>query len=377
MNWIPLNKYYVTGQEIEGINRVIESGHLSGRGTASLLSEKALRDLGFNNPRLTPSCTAALEAAALFLNIGPGDEVIIPSYTFVATATAFANRGARIVFADSCADHPNIDCSLLESLITPLTKAIVVVHYGGTRCDMETARAICSKHNIALIEDAAHAFLSRKSDGTLLGTDGDIACFSFHDTKNISCGEGGMITRNNDLSQKEWSVLLNKGTNREAFESGTVNHYEWTGLGGSFGLSELQAAFLYYQLQFAEEITNKRRMVWNTLFQELNQLQNEGVLSLPIIKSLKHNAHVFYLELENTNQVDALIAFMKSRSITCARHYYPLHQSAFGEKFSTGVAPCPNAAGFGESLLRLPVYSGMSDQDLSRITEGIKSYFKG
>jgi len=342
-----------------------------------MLSEKALRDFGFKNPRLTPSCTAALEAAALFLNIGPGDEVIIPSYTFVASATAFANRGANIVFADSCIDHPNIDCNLLESLITPRTKAILVVHYGGTHCDIEIAREVCNKHKIALIEDAAHAFLSRKSDGALLGTEGDIACFSFHDTKNISCGEGGMITRNNDLNHIAWSVLLNKGTNREAFESGTVNHYEWTGLGGSYGLSELQAAFLYYQLQSAEEITTKRRLVWSQLYQDLNQLQNQGVLSLPITKSLKHNAHVFYLELENTNQVDSVLAFMKARSITCARHYYPLHQSSYGSKFSSAMAPCPNAARFGATLLRLPVFSSMTAHELGRIADGVNAYFKG
>lgn len=376
MNWIPLNKYFVTGNEMKGIERVIQSSHLSGRGPASLLTESLLSGIGYKNPRLMPSCTSALEAAAVYLNIGPGDEVIIPSYTFVATATAFANRGATIVYADSSSFHPNVDCSLLESLITPRTRAIVLVHYAGISCDMEIARAVCLKHKITLIDDSAHAFLSRRNDRTLVGADGDLACFSFHDTKNISCGEGGMITFNTSELAPEWPVLLNKGTNREAFEAGLVNHYEWTGKGGSYGLSELQAAFLYYQVLDAENITNLRRNAWNKLFDSLSILETNGNVKLPFINSELHNAHIFYLELADTKTVDEFIAFMKSRSITCARHYYPLHLAKFGRQFGSAQAQCVNATRFGDTLVRIPIYSALTEEELTRIVQGIRAYFK-
>lgn len=376
MNWIPLNKYFVTGHETDGLNRVIESGHLSGRGNASLLTEKLLSSIGYRNPRLTPSCTSALEALAIYLNIGPGDEVIIPAYTFVASATAFANRGAKIVYADSSVNHPNVDCSLLESLVTPKTKAILLVHYGGMSCDMATARKVCEKYDLTLIEDAAHAFFSRKNDGTLIGTEGDLACFSFHDTKNISCGEGGMIVRNTSGNAADWSVLLNKGTNREAFEAGAADHYEWTGNGGSFGISELQAAFLYYQVKDAEHITNLRRAAWNALYKNLEVLQQQGVAALPYSNSELHNAHIFYLELAESRVVDEFTAFMKSRSITCARHYFPLHLSRFGAQFAPKGEHLSNATRFGNTLVRIPVYSGLTEEELTRIVDGIRAYFK-
>lgn len=376
MNWIPLNKYFVTGHEMEGMQRVIESGHLSGKGNASRMSEERIRGMGYRHARLAPSCTAALEAVALYLNIGPGDEVILPSYTFVASATAFANRGAAIVFADSRSDHPNLDCEQLESLITPRTKAIVLVHYAGISCDVDRARTLCARHNIALIDDAAHAFFSRTGNGELVGTQGDISCFSFHDTKNISCGEGGMIVWNKPEMIDAFAVLLNKGTNRDAFESGNASHYEWVGKGGSFGLSELQAAFLYYQLLQAGEITAMRREAWQYLHTHLQGLERAGSASLPVVNSDLHNAHIFYLKLNEPSQVDPFITYMKGKSVTCARHYYPLHLSKYGKQFVKHNQELPNAETFGNTLVRIPVYSGLTGEEKTRIVEAIRAYFK-
>jgi len=349
---------------------------LSGPGTAARWTEELIVNHGYGNVRLTPSCTSALQVAALFLEIRPGDEVIIPSYTFVATANAFACLGAKIVFADSLPNHPNIDCDVLEALITPRTKAVVLVHYAGMSCDMKKVKQLCAPRGIAIVDDSAHSFFSKNNDGSWVGMQGDVACFSFHDTKNISCGEGGMISWTNDKYTARISAIRNKGTNREAFEAGQVPFYEWTSIGGSFILSELQAAFLHAQVEHAAKITELRKTAWDYFHHELQSFEKSGDVRLPLVLNEQHNAHIYYLLFTAAKQADDFMGHMKKNSITCALHYYPLHESAFGKQFNSEGRSFPNAERFKHTLVRIPVFSGLTREECDRILSGIRSYFR-
>lgn len=373
---IPFNKPHLTGKEIEYIYNAVYTGKLSGNGNYTQKSQKYLKDrYGFGNCLLTTSCTDALEMAAILINIKSGDEVIMPSYTFVSTANAFVLRGAKIVFADSRKDHPGIDEDSIESLITPNTKAIVPVHYAGIACDMEKIMSIAKKHNLFVIEDAAQAIDSFYIDSTLkkraLGSIGHLATFSFHETKNIISGEGGMLVINDEQFLKRSEIIWEKGTNRSAFFRGEVDKYGWADIGSSFLPSELIAAFLWAQLENLDEIQKKRIDHWNKYYTGLKDWAIKNQIKLPVIhKFSTNNAHIFYLVCKNLKQRSNLINYLKSKGILAVFHYLSLHKSSFYfEKHDTRILT--NSDYYSDSLVRLPLYYDLSDDELDYIINTI------
>lgn len=373
---IPFNKPHLTGKEIEYIYNAVYTGKLSGNGNYTQKSQKYLKDrYGFGNCLLTTSCTDALEMSALLINIKSGDEIIMPSYTFVSTANAFVLRGAKIVFADSRNDHPGIDEDSIESLITPNTKAIVPVHYAGVACDMEKIMAIAKKYNLFVIEDAAQAIDSFYIDSTLkkraLGSIGHLATFSFHETKNIISGEGGMLVINDEQFLKRSEIIWEKGTNRSAFFRGEVDKYGWVDIGSSFLPSELIAAFLWAQLENLDEIQKKRIAHWNKYYTGLKDWAIKNQIKLPVIhKFSSNNAHMFYLVCKNLKQRSNLINYLKSKGILAVFHYLSLHKSSFYfEKHDTRILN--NSDYYSDSLVRLPLYYDLSDDELDYIINTI------
>lgn len=373
---IAFNKIYPALNEQAYLSKVLQNRMFSGEGEFAerlklLLAEK----YAFQNVFLTASCTSALELAALLLDVQAGDEIIVPSYTFVSTANAFARCGAKIVFADSQPNHPNMDENTLEKLITSQTKAIVVVHYAGMACNMDAISAICKKHDVFLIEDAAlaiHSFFNNKA----LGSFGDLACFSFHQTKNISCGEGGMLVVNNENFIEKADLVWNKGTNRTEFINHKVHAYEWKTIGSSFTPSEFQMAVLLAQLEEIEQITQKRLEVWNLYHQALKKISHLA-LQLPLTPQypLKHNAHTFYLLANSRQARDIFIAYMKQQGVEANFHYGALHLSAFAQAhFPKQTAP--NAAHFANSLLRLPLHTEISSMQMEFMLEKIDAFAK-
>ena len=297
MDKIPFNKPYLTGKELDNIHEAILKGHISGDGFFTKKCHHFFEEsFGFKKVLLTTSCTAALEMTAILANISPGDEVIIPSYTFPSTATAFALRGAHIIFADSKKEHPNIDETLIESLITPKTKAIVPVHYGGVACDMDQIMGLAKKHDLFVVEDAAQAINSLYK-GIPLGQIGHFGTFSFHETKNISSGEGGMLAINDEHFIARAEIIREKGTNRSAFFRGEVDKYGWVDIGSSFLPSDIIAAFLYAQLENLERIQKKRIEIWNCYYEGLKPLSDQGLFLLPPLSS-SNNAHLFNGKVE-------------------------------------------------------------------------------
>ena len=322
---IPYNKPYLTGKETDYITQAVYSGKISGNGDFTKKCHAFFQEkYGFQNCLLTNSCTDALEMTALLLDLQPEDEVIMPSYTFVSTANAYMLRGAKIVFADSLPNHPNIDPSKIEDLITPKTRAIVAVHYAGMACEMDELLAISKKHNIALIEDAAQA-IDTTYKGKPLGGIGDMSTFSFHETKNIISGEGGMLVINNQKYKKRAEILWEKGTNRAAFFRGEVAKYNWVDLGSSYLPSEVTAAFLYAQLENLDDIERRRREVWNRYKENLNTTVD--TISIP--ENSTNNAHIFYVLCKDLEERTALINHLKANDILAVFHYLPLHQSEF------------------------------------------------
>lgn len=373
---IPFNKPYLTGKEISYIQEVFLAGKISGDGVFTKKCHLFFQEkYGFRKSLLTTSCTDALEAAALLLNIKPDDEVIAPSYTFVSTVNAFVLRGAKIVFADSEAATCNMDASQLESLITPRTKAIVPVHYAGVACNMDAILAIAARHSIPVVEDAAQAidaFYHNKPLGTL----GCLSAFSFHDTKNIISGEGGMLCINDSKFEKRAEIIREKGTNRSAFFRGEVDKYGWVDIGSSYLPSEIIAATLFAQLEALDQIQEKRKMLWNHYQTCLKSLADDGYLTLPFIPDYaSHNAHMFYIKLKNLDDRTALIDFLKQHNIHAVFHYISLHKSSYYSDKHDG-RELPISDQLTNTLLRLPLYYELSNTQVEEICSIIHTFFK-
>jgi dTDP-4-amino-4,6-dideoxygalactose transaminase len=358
---IPFNKPYFTGKETEYIKEAVASGHISGNGKYTKKCQQFFEEkYGFKKTLLTTSCTDALEMAAILINLKEGDEVIMPSYTFVSTANAFVLRGAKIVFADSLPNHPNMDCYTLEALITPKTKVIVPVHYAGVACDMDVIMALAKKHNLIVVEDAAQAIDSYYTgkDGIKkpLGSIGHLAAFSFHETKNIISGEGGMLAINDEQFINRAEIIWEKGTNRSAFFRGEVDKYGWVDIGSSFLPSEIIAAFLWAQLENLEDIQKTRKKHWEKYNSLLSEWANHNKISLPEIPNYAtNNAHMFFLVCKNLEQRTSLIQHLKENKIMAVFHYISLHKSPFyKEKHDDRMLPETDK--FTDCLLRLPLF---------------------
>ena len=356
---IPFNKPYMSGRETEYIVEAVASGKICGNGIFTKKCQAFFeKKYGFKKALLTSSCTDALEMAAILTGVGPGDEVIIPSYTFVSTALAFVRQGATIVFADSRADNPNIDTAKIEALVTPRTKVIVPVHYAGVACEMDEIMDIAKRHNLLVVEDAAQAIDSYYTgkDGVRrpLGSIGHLGCFSFHETKNIIAGEGGMLTINDERFMARSEIIWEKGTNRSQFFRGEVNKYGWVDIGSSFLPSELQSAFLWAQIENIERIQSKRIEHWNKYRAAIEPLQEKLHCRLPDIPQC-NNAHMFYVVFDSLEHRTKFVEFMRERSILCVFHYLSLHSSPFYAEKHDGRA-LPESDRYSDTLLRLPMY---------------------
>ena len=371
---IPFNKPYLTGKETFYIQQAVASGKISGDGIFTKKCHQFFEEkYAFKKALLTTSCTDALEMAALLIDIKEGDEIILPSFTFVSTANAFVLRGAKLVFADSRQDHPGLDEYVLEQLITPKTKAIVVVHYAGVACDMDAIMALAAKHNIFVIEDAAQAIDSFYK-GRPLGSIGHLAAFSFHETKNIISGEGGMLVINDSRFAERAEIIREKGTNRSKFFRGEVDKYNWVDIGSSFLPSDIIAAFLYAQLENIELIQNKRKLLWKTYFDELSAISDQ--IQLPSIPDFAtNNAHMFYIVCKDENQRNALILHLKNENIHSVFHYLSLHKSPFyADKHGDRVLPLSDF--YTNGLIRLPLFFELETSQVeSIICKSILSFF--
>ena len=372
---IPFNKAFLTGKETDYIKRAVASGKLSGDGMFTKKCHTFFeKKYGFCKALLTTSCTDALEMCALLLNIEKGDEVIIPSYNFVSAANAFALRGAKIVFADSRADNPNIDETILEHLITKRTKAIVVVHYAGVSCEMEKIMQIAEKHGIFVIEDAAHA-IDSFYDNKPLGSVGHLATFSFHDTKNVIAGEGGMLVINDERFAKRAEIIREKGTNRAAFYRGEVDKYQWVDIGSSFLPSELIAAFLFAQLEHLEQIQAKRVAIWQRYYDNLKALPQQTNIKLPHLpKHTTCNGHLFYLACESLKQRTQLIDFLRAKGVYAVFHYISLHDSPYFEAQHDGRL-LPQTQRYTNCLVRLPLYYELSMAEVDYVCQMVFEFF--
>ncbi len=373
---IPFNKPFSTGKEIKYIREALQSGKISGDGNFTKKCNALFKEkFGFENVLLTTSCTDALEMAAILLDIKEGDEVIMPSFTFVSTANAFVLRGAKIVFADSNLHNPNIDAFQLENLITDKTKAIVVVHYSGIACDMDKILEIADKYGIFVVEDAAQAINSFYKNKPL-GSFGCLATFSFHETKNISSGEGGMLAINNKKFINRAEIIREKGTNRSSFFRGEINKYSWVDIGSSFLPSDITAAFLLAQLESLDTIQQKRNLIWKTYYQELISLEASGAIILPKIDDFAtNNGHIFYILCAHEEERSALISFLKINGIMATFHYLSLHKSQFYATKHDGRL-LPNSDRYSDSLLRLPLYCTLQKKQILFICKLIRDFYK-
>jgi dTDP-4-amino-4,6-dideoxygalactose transaminase len=374
---IPFNRPAVTGAEERYIREAIENQKLAGGGEFTKKCCRLLEEqFGCRKAFLTTSCTDALEMSAILADIKPGDEVIMPSYTFVSTANAFVLRGAKIVFVDIRPDTMNIDETLIEPAITDKTKAIVAVHYAGVSCEMNVINSIAKKHNLLVIEDAAQGMMSTY-EGHALGTIGNLGTYSFHETKNYTSGEGGALLVNDDRFVERAEVIREKGTNRSQFFRGQVDKYTWVDIGSSFLASELSAAYLYAQLERLEEINNDRLNSWNHYAERLKPLAGVGQIQLPYVpEQCRHNAHMFYIKAKNLEERTQLIEFLKERGIMAVFHYVPLHTSPAGKQFGCFHGEDCHTTKESERLVRLPMYFGIKESDIDVITEQIKSFYQ-
>jgi dTDP-4-amino-4,6-dideoxygalactose transaminase len=370
----PLHKPYLTGREQRVLEELFTGNQFSGNGIYSKKCQAFLeKKYGFGKCLLTHSCTGALELISLLIDLKPGDEVIVPGYTFVSTANAFLLRGAKVVFADSLPNHPNIDPESVASLINPNTRAVVCVHYAGYPCDLTALRSLCDQHKLLLVEDAAQAIgayhVAPEGQKIAAGSVGDFAAFSFHDTKNIHCGEGGACIINNKQYSDRAEILWEKGTNRSAFLRGEVERYEWKAIGSSFLLSEIHAALLWEQLQDLEKVNLERIKLCHTYAEELESAQQ--FLHFPTIQQTG-NGHLFFVICQSQIQRDELKNYLHKRGIQSAEHYQNLNNSPFGLPGSN----LPNVNEFAERLLRLPIYNGLKMQTVSNICENICTFFE-
>lgn len=379
---IPFNKPFIVGNELKYIEEAVRSGKISGDGIFTKKCQKYFQvKYGFPKVLMTTSCTDALEMAAILCDIKQGDEVIVPSYTFVSSANAFALRGAKLVFADSYSDNPNVDPEEIEKLITDKTKVIVPVHYAGVACDMERIMELANKHNLFVVEDAAQAIDSYYtfSDGTkkALGSIGHFAAFSFHETKNIIAGEGGMLVINDEKYFERAEIIREKGTNRSAFFRGEVNKYGWVDIGSSFLPSEIISAFLYGQIEHLQEIQVKRIAIWNRYYEGLKELNEAGIFQLPEIPAYAtNNAHMFYIVCRSYEERTDLIKYMKDHEIHPVFHYLSLNKSEYYLKNNEKI-DIPNSDHFTDCLLRLPLYYELTMEDTDYIIKTLFSYVKG
>ena len=372
---IPFNKPFLCGRETEYIKQAVESGKLSGNGQFTRRCQRFFEErYGFGRCLLTTSCTDALEMAAILIDIQPGDEVIVPSYTFVSTANAFVLRGANIVFADSMASNPNIDAAAIEALITPKTRAIVPVHYAGMACDMDAIMALASQYDLFVIEDAAQAVDSYYK-GRPLGGIGHLAAFSFHETKNVIAGEGGMLVVNDPRFFERAEIIWEKGTNRSAFFRGEIDKYGWVDIGSSFLPSEVTAAFLFAQLEHLDLIQDRRKAIWQRYQARLAPLAERGCLRLPFVPGCATvNGHLFALLCRSDAERQALIDCLRGSRIHAVFHYLSLHKSPYFVSQYVGEA-LPNADYYSDHLLRLPLYFSLSDEQVDRVCECILGFY--
>lgn len=360
---IPFNKPFMTGRELEYISQAHAAGHLSGDGAfTKRCNEWLVRQTGASSALLTHSCTAALEMAAMLLELGPGDEVIMPSFTFVSTANAFVLRGAVPVFVDIRPDTLNIDERLIEAAITPRTRAVCVVHYAGVACEMDAIMAIAERHGLSVIEDAAQAIFSSYRDRPL-GSIGDMGCLSFHETKNVISGEGGaLLLRDAALGEKA-EIIREKGTNRSRFFRGQVDKYTWVDIGSSYLPSELIAAFLAAQFEAGEEITRRRLAIWDRYHAWAEPHERRGIVRRPIVPGhCTHNAHMYYLLMPSMEARTQLISGLKERGIGAVFHYIPLHSAPAGQRYGRAIGTLPITDDVSDRLVRLPLWVGLEDR---------------
>lgn len=366
---IPFNKPFLTGKETEYIEQAVKTGKLSGNGVFTQKCQHFFEQkYGFEKCLLTTSCTDALEMSAMLIDCKEGDEIIVPSYTFVSSALAFVRQGAKIIFADSMPNHPNMDVTKVESLITTKTKAIVVVHYAGVAVDMDPIMQLAKQYNLFVIEDAAQAIDSYYK-GKPLGSIGHFAAFSFHETKNIISGEGGMLVINDEQFIERAEIIWEKGTNRASFFRGEINKYGWVDTGSSFLPSEITAAFLWAQLENLEMIQEKRIQLWNYYYKKMQAVATELSLKLPEIPAYaSNNAHMFYVTFDSLEQRSKYIERLKAKGILAVFHYISLHSSPYAlNKYE--VKELPNSDRFTDTLLRLPMYYELSENDINSIVE--------
>lgn len=373
---IPFNKPYLSGRELEYIQHAVELGKLSGNGFYTQKCHTFFeKEYSFGKSLLTSSCTDALEMAAILSNVKAGDEVILPSFTFVSTAIAFVRQGAKLVFADSCKEHPNINAECLEELITPRTRVMVPVHYAGVSCDMDKIMYLARKYNLLVVEDAAQAIDSFYR-GKPLGGIGTFGCFSFHETKNIISGEGGMLTVNDSEFYKRAEIIWEKGTNRAEFFRGEINKYGWVDTGSSFLPPETSAAFLYAQLEKLNIIQSRRNTLWNLYMKNLKELEEYGFIHLPVIPEYStNNAHIFFLVCSSLNVRTQLISFLKEKGVAAVFHYQSLHNSPYYKDKHDG-RQLPNSDYFSDCLLRLPLFFELTENNVNYISDLICSFFR-
>ena len=374
---IPFNKPFIAGRELYYIAQAVTFGNLAGDGAFTQRCCRLLEQrFGISQVLLTPSCTAALEMATMLCDIGPGDEVILPTYTFVSTANAVVRLGARPVFVDSRPDTLNIDDALIEEAITPRTKAIIVVHYAGVGCEMDRILTIARQYGLKVIEDAAQG-VNAFYNGKALGSLGDLGTYSFHETKNFSCGEGGALCVNDPALLERAEIIRDKGTNRRQFFRGLVDKYTWVEVGSSYVPSEITSAFLCGQLEQMDEITKRRRQIYQFYRLHLKPLEAEGLLRLPRIpEDCESNYHLFFLLLPDAETRDALMAHLKSQGILAVFHYIPLHASPMGLKFRDRDGGLPVAEDLAARLLRLPLFHDLTEAEQQRIVECISQFLR-
>jgi dTDP-4-amino-4,6-dideoxygalactose transaminase len=376
MKPIPFNKPFIVGKELEYVSEAVKSGQLAGNGIFTKKCQRFLEEsYGFHKVLMTHSATAALEMSALLCDIKYDDEVILPSFTFVSTANAFFLRGARLKFIDIRPDTLNIDERLLEKAISKKTKAICPVHYAGVGCQMDIIGRVAKKNNLKIIEDAAHA-IGSKYKGKYLGSFGDLAALSFHETKNFISGEGGALVINSPELVERAEIIWEKGTNRKKFEQGVVDKYTWVDKGSSFYPSELVTSFLYGQLEKAEIIMQKRLSIWDYYWNNLLELQQEGFLRLPVIpKGCEHNAHMFYILLNSNKERNDLMQELRKNNILAVFHYIPLHSSPMGLKMGYSASQLPVTEDISKRILRLPLFYELKAKEQKRIITSVKSFF--
>ena len=376
MAHIAFNKPYLTGKEAHYMYQAVYTGKLSGNGVFTKKCQHYFEEkYGFKKTLLTTSCTDALEMCALLCKVGPGDEVIVPSYTFVSTALAFVRQGCKIVFADSMESNPNIDAEKIENLITPRTKVIVPVHYAGVACDMDKIMEIANRHNLLVVEDAAQAIDSYYK-GRPLGTIGHLSAFSFHETKNIIAGEGGLLGINDERFIRRAEILWEKGTNRSEFFRGEVNKYGWVDTGSSFLPSEVISAFLWAQLESMNDIQAKRKLLWERYYEELQQLADKGYIRIPEIPDYAtNNAHMFYIVCRNLEERTGLIQYLKEHEVLAVFHYLSLHKSEYYKSRNADIPNLPICDMYADCLVRLPMFYELTLEQVDEIAELVKTFY--